>query len=756
MAFIDKKDPVVLNIKLTSKGRELLSKGELNFSYYGIGDSEIDYSYINNVIEIDNTYNPYYSRILKPADKNPNILSFITRTLSGNTLNTLPTIPSTTTILQNTVQPLGFFSITSGSTTFITDTDHVKQPDAMIIISGVTGGTILNINKAPTYLANVNEPSVGDYILIKWTNPNGISTTGYSINNNYPTPILIYKIHDIISGKLFDDNLIVRVDRDLPDFSQVIGGSENILAGAIILYNYINFTGSTIYNDYSTDYMSDSVLTFLQNCQCPTITFPFWNLSIIYTDEIIGIQTEDRKFANYSTNKFGGFVSYIQNQAPVYKKLGVVHYTNTSPSNTYAEELYQNTPKLDIPTIMWHKSSTKKIGVTLTANGSIKQLTGSTKSLNTKYYDLADENGYVVGKIFNDLKIFLIEDQELLFAMSYKSNRSWTLPNFSVGANDNVIVGCTPCIVNYDYVVTSPTIQGFSDATITISNIETVGTNLILQISGVTSGMVYLEKIDKSDTIIVSNLSADTYYATIFDLGAVGCQPVEILISNPDSMLYLYSGKTGYTKEGFVRDGGLEQDFTIRLTYGPTGVSIFYDDIGLVYGNNGIALVEFYPLSNPSLRTVRELSNGNHIDYTSLTFTEPYNFTIRDVSGSTWTDSIISEVSKVYYAKSNSLNETFSATNITDPISEGGVYTHVIISNYLGIIQPTLNPIIGTIEISVSILNSLTPRNWVAVDGSPYYFYGNVNGTYEIIVRERIGNDTLYKITTTKNLIWHQ
>jgi len=32
MAFIKKDDPIVINIKLTSKGRELLASGQLNFS----------------------------------------------------------------------------------------------------------------------------------------------------------------------------------------------------------------------------------------------------------------------------------------------------------------------------------------------------------------------------------------------------------------------------------------------------------------------------------------------------------------------------------------------------------------------------------------------------------------------------------------------------------------------------------------------------------------------------------------------------
>lgn len=113
-AFIDKKDPVVLNIKLTSLGRELLSKGILNFSYYTIGDSEIDYNFNTNVIASNPSYSPSFSNILRPTDKNPNLLSFVTRNLSGNPYNFISNVPSTPTIIQNTAQPLGFFSVNSG------------------------------------------------------------------------------------------------------------------------------------------------------------------------------------------------------------------------------------------------------------------------------------------------------------------------------------------------------------------------------------------------------------------------------------------------------------------------------------------------------------------------------------------------------------------------------------------------------------------------------------------------------------------
>lgn len=433
MAFIEKKDPVVLNIKLTTKGRELLSTGNLTFKYFAIGDSEIDYVFNN-----ETGLNPFDANILRPVDNNPNLLSFIPRNLSGDPYNEIPSIPSTTYAVNNTVQPIGFF--TSGATEFIVDSNHVKQPDAMIQMSGITGGTSLHLIKAPTYGTSGEEPAIGDLLLVKWTLLE--STTGHTIDKTRPTPYLMYQIVSK-TGTLSNNDLVVVVDRDLPNFSGYTG-TTNVNAGALIYYNYINFSGNTIFNDFSTDYLDEAVLTFLQNSQCPTIIFPFWNMSIIYTDEIAGVGTNDRKFGQFNSATYGGFVSYIQQQVPIYRKLGVIHYTNSSPANVYAEGFYLNTPILEIPTIMWHKSTSKTLGTTLRPYGSVKFLTGVTTTLGLEYYDLADSSGNVVGKVFTDLKIFVIEDQELLFAMSYKSNRSWTLPDYVVNTNAVTIIPCEP------------------------------------------------------------------------------------------------------------------------------------------------------------------------------------------------------------------------------------------------------------------------------------------------------------------------
>jgi len=456
MAFIEKKNPIVLNIKLTSKGRELLSSGTLDFKYYAIGDSEINYEFNKEVNAVDSEYTAFDSTILRAADKNPNLISFIPRNLSGDPYNELTNVPSTAYIVENQVESIGFF--TDGNTKFITDANHVKQPDAMIDMSGVAGGDVITLLKAPTYGTSGEEPAVGDILFVQWTH--GVSTTGDStfvLDKTYPQANLFYRITAIGAGTLASGSVVVTVDRDIPNFS---GVASDVRARAMIYYNEINFSGDTILSMSPTEYLDESVLSFLENSQCPTVVFPYWNMSIIFTEEIAGVQAGDLKYTQFKDKTLGGFVSYIQNQAPVLKKLGVIHYTNSSPANVYGEGFLNDTPTVDIPTIMWHKSPTTTLGTTLSPIGGQQLLTG----LNIYYYDLADSEGFVVGKMFPDLKIFVIEDQELLFAMSYKSNRSWTLPDYNAGTT--LIPDLPECLTGNTITWIEPTVEASGAACI--------------------------------------------------------------------------------------------------------------------------------------------------------------------------------------------------------------------------------------------------------------------------------------------------
>ncbi len=46
MSYINKQDTTLVRVKLTDIGREQLAKGQLTFTNYMIGDSEVDYNYV--------------------------------------------------------------------------------------------------------------------------------------------------------------------------------------------------------------------------------------------------------------------------------------------------------------------------------------------------------------------------------------------------------------------------------------------------------------------------------------------------------------------------------------------------------------------------------------------------------------------------------------------------------------------------------------------------------------------------------------
>ena len=391
-----------------------------------------------------------------------------------------------------------------------TAASYVKQPDIKIKLSEVAGNTTLKLYKSSTYGSSILEPAVGDYILVKWlSNVSTITTTEANIiDSSVAMPYLFYKIEAITSGTLSTDNLIIQVDRNTPIYDSF--GNTKIV-GAFVFSGTVN--NLLTYNP--TSYLSDSILSFLTNTQCDITVFPFWNMSIVYTEEIAGITSTSTKYTQFKSNKYAGFVSYIQNQAPVFKKLGIIHYTNDSPVNEYAEGFYKDTAVLLIPTIMWHKEQDNKLGVVLSSYGVQKTLSGLT----TTYYDLADPYGNIVGKVFNNLKLFSIEDQELLFAMSYKSNRSWTLPNYTLALN-TALSNCAACAI--DYTVTTGT------GSISVSGIinNTIGAKVFLEILGLNTGTHVYQEILSSQllsTTTISGIPVDSYTVTLYDLGSPNC-----------------------------------------------------------------------------------------------------------------------------------------------------------------------------------------------------------------------------------------
>ena len=150
-------------------------------------------------------------------------------------------------------------------------------------------------------------------MLIKWTNPNSTSTTENIVNKLNATHILCIRFRRLVHlVGTFEYIATITVDRELPKFNNT---TTNVVAGAIIYYDFKNYVSNTIQEYDPTEYLDESVLAFLQNCQCPVVKFPFWNLNIVYTDEIAGVSPEDRKYTNLEVKIMG---------------LGIIHSIITS------------------------------------------------------------------------------------------------------------------------------------------------------------------------------------------------------------------------------------------------------------------------------------------------------------------------------------------------------------------------------------------------------------------------------------------
>lgn len=451
MAFLI--DETVIHIKLTDKGRELLSRGQLRFKKFAIGDSEIDYKFNtdNNVLSSDDV-------VLRPFDNNPDITSFITKNVGGSLRTKLPAIANTTSLISNTIDQKGLFDVTGSTNKFFTDPAHVKQAHGKVVTSTIHGGKQLGISQTSEYLAGSPEPVVGDYVMVKWANPyvtsNNISST---VDSDGALPFLFYKIVSVDSGSIGSNNLKVTVDRELPNFENVNTPYDS----DVMIYpnnNGRKISGDSIQNyygaPYTTDFVKESMLAFFENYDTPTIEVPVWNMTIVFTENIIGIDPLTyRGIEGNPSVEFGGMVQYFQRLDPKVKNIGLIHYSNLSPSNNYGEGLVANatsTPILDLPTIMWHKNINGKLGLKLVGDSS--SIT-TLPDLNSTYLNLIDENGNVVGKVLPDLKLFIIEDQELLMAMSYKSNRSWTLPSVNIDLNASL---CPASDVDVEIINVTP------------------------------------------------------------------------------------------------------------------------------------------------------------------------------------------------------------------------------------------------------------------------------------------------------------
>jgi hypothetical protein len=447
MSYIIKSTSPFVSIKLTQKGREQLAQGKLNFNFWAIGDSEINY---NREAIVDANSTDYtlsaVTAIMRPFDRQPNIKSFITPSNTASPFNTIDNsvLNVVKAIVNNAAEERGFFTNNAGVFTTITG-DTYSTHNAIISNSILTGtSTLSSIDTT-----NISE---GDLILLKLAN----DTIGNIVpnENDRAMPNLWYKVKTKSVGSL-------TLDRNLPNMSGQTANSQIIVYKSGEVYETIA-TGTT------TAYWDSGTLSFDSNNNITCHDVPVWNMNNVWCENLAGVTGLSTTNLYEDYTKFGSyrflgaknpFMEYLCDSFEVTsattcssepgssyldtvsKSISIIHFTNNSISNLYGEFFFTDVAnnkhlKLHLPDLMYNRrfgstGSGTTMGMTFVATGVTQVIAGT----DIEYIELTEDvamvaplSPKVVGRIYPQMKTVVIHDDEIVAASSYKSNRNWTLP----------------------------------------------------------------------------------------------------------------------------------------------------------------------------------------------------------------------------------------------------------------------------------------------------------------------------------------
>ena len=435
-----------VSIKLTEVGRQQLALGQLNFTSWAVGDSEINYDReaIVDANQSDVTLSAC-SKVLRPVDREPNIKYFIKP--SNSTTQYQPINASNMNVVKaivnNQAEERGFFvdAFTAFTTNLATNLTPVQE---FVPNANLTGGTALTLTAATSGF------SVGDLILLKVTD--SIVGTLALNDTTTPTPNLWFKVQSISGNTVF-------VDRNLPNYSADTAASSVLIYRGGEVYDTIS-TGNT------TSYWDSGTLSFNSNVNISCSDFPVWNMNNVWCVNLAGMSgnTSYEDFTKFGSYQYLGtknpYLEYLCESSAstfnfncngpgisypddVHKSISIIHYTNNTISSMYGEFLYVDATnnkivKVHLPNLMYHRSgyatgSGTTMGMTFIASGAT-QFIGSS---DIQYIDLIEDPAFissatttplVVGKVLPQYKMIIFDDDEIVAAISYKSNRNWTLP----------------------------------------------------------------------------------------------------------------------------------------------------------------------------------------------------------------------------------------------------------------------------------------------------------------------------------------
>lgn len=417
MPYILPEPFTFLNIKLTDHGRRLASVGNLTFDEVILSDREINYS-----VDKDGKYNIINNKVLDISHYYPDI--------------DMMNYDGSSSLGQ------GDFKVSSdriqitSTTTSSSVSTHSRGTGTLAYSSN---GSNWGTNKV-TFGSLSYTVAVNDIVFIPWLDPSfGGSYSMANLPQTQPSVVTTYKIISAVTSTTF------LLDRPIPNFTS---------SGPTLTCEF--FYDNLIEGHIGTGKTTD-----------PGI----WNMNIVRTENVPGAPTNSLKgvsgYSTYGSIEFNGTRQFFgfglssassqgfgNGNIPMF---GVIHYTNKYTGNTYAEQFVEGTFELNLPTVMWHhgyEANYENTGTTFTSYNSSGTTWGlylSDKIGTTSYDDYArstfrylydsKNTGVTVGRVYHKLKAVLITDQELLTALTYKSNRNYTLPPFNLSTSVNPQTG---------------------------------------------------------------------------------------------------------------------------------------------------------------------------------------------------------------------------------------------------------------------------------------------------------------------------
>ena len=485
MGYIIKDTQGLVVTRLTDVGRRKISQGDFNISYFQIGDSEVnytavtDYNFANSMV-LEPSFNSQNNAGVPQSTKNDVKYPMYLQGTTGVTYG-IPFQASAIDEVFNSASPAGFFQFASANCYQFLEDGVCYNSQYVASLQNFNGSTTLILGNSPCAGSATGALSAGTKVAI-WMRGGGASNTcnDGSLCVETCQPVLFYNVK-FVGGN------IISLDRPLPDFD-----NSGILGYARLFFYYNNVTNydlptpmnyytDSVINYESICYPTDGFVR-VWNMNIPWSESPagttannltyqeFGSIDYLGTKEYYGYSSSSGQTDTSGTFYYNSFGDRVDVTPEEQKTIAIVHYTNNSIINWYGEkfacEVYDTTNpgatgqarnfQITIPWLSWHKNEfcctinsliNQRPSIfyidppgfdtfdLLTPNYIQSSKNNDMNSPGIRYFHLYDTNEAYpggppnrVGKVFPDDKVIIFDDEEIVAALSYVSNRSWTLP----------------------------------------------------------------------------------------------------------------------------------------------------------------------------------------------------------------------------------------------------------------------------------------------------------------------------------------